>query len=294
MELVADAVAVCWMPCIVSVAGVATWLSVGFAAVAGTTQVPARPAMAGTPDHGDIDPSFSNGLEGRTINVAWLFLVAWLVVAVLVALILPNRKWHYFATCLAPLVLLASYSLGMFWKLRPLGWRGFPVWLVLVWMVAEVYAPMRTHLEKLSSVYYWSTQASGPASANRTAEWIREHTRASDAIFVIGFDPEIYALAGRPSASRYAGTFWAFQSPLGGQAIADEIMRDLNRSRPRVIVAGAADLRKLVAGGDESDPAKPVFQGLEGLLLDYAQVDPALPHIWLRRDSPPDFPAGRG
>jgi hypothetical protein len=86
----------------------------------------------------------------------------------------------------------------------------------------------------------------------RAAAWIAEHTQAASPVFVWGFEPVIYDLAGRPAATRYIYNVpqrvpWALKH----RGI---LLDDLRRQVPEVVVVEHGDVFPLVTG-DKLDSA---------------------------------------
>jgi hypothetical protein len=104
------------------------------------------------------------------------------------------------------------------------------------------------------------------AGANRqVAEWIRRVTREDAAIFIWGFEPEIYDLARRRPASRYIYNVpqrvsWANDSRR-------VLLDDLRRDPPQVVVVERRDVFPHVTGNrDDSAAALRSFHELDALV----------------------------
>lgn len=79
------------------------------------------------------------------------------------------------------------------------------------------------------------------AQRNRlVSEWIEENTPADQAIFVWGYEPTIYVQSGRMPASRYIYNL-PQRSGLGRNRARRELMEDLRKSKPSVIVTLMGD-----------------------------------------------------
>jgi hypothetical protein len=105
--------------------------------------------------------------------------------------------------------------------------------------------PLNDHLHSVADVN---------AGANRqVAEWLREHTPPGSSVYVWGFEPVIYDLAGRAPASRYIYNVpqrvaWAYD------ATRRRLLAELDRTRPAAIVVEHRDVFPFVTG-DRLDSA---------------------------------------
>jgi hypothetical protein len=136
--------------------------------------------------------------------------------------------------------------------------------------LAEVLHPDRRDQirDRLYSLYDYS------AHNNRVvAAWIRAETPASAPIYVWGFTPELYVAAARPAASRYIYDV-PQRAPWSRTAARDELMRDLGRSRPLVIVVEHGDAVPQVTGTFADSATELVgFEALRSLVAsEYRRV----------------------
>jgi hypothetical protein len=105
--------------------------------------------------------------------------------------------------------------------------------------------PLNDHLHSVADVN---------AGANRlVAEWLRARTPEGSSVYIWGFEPAIYDLAGRRPASRYVYNVpqrvaWA------REATRRELMAELERDRPAAIVVERRDVFPHVTG-DRLDSA---------------------------------------
>jgi hypothetical protein len=84
------------------------------------------------------------------------------------------------------------------------------------------------------------------ASNRRVASWIAQNTKPDQAVFIWGFEPIIYDLAGRPSASRYI--YNVPQRVAWGQKHRAQLMADLSNNPPAVFVVERLDTMVHVTG----------------------------------------------
>lgn len=105
--------------------------------------------------------------------------------------------------------------------------------------------PLNDHLHSVADVN---------AGANRqVAEWLRAHTPEGSSVYIWGFEPAVYDLAGRRPASRYIYNVpqrvaWA------RDATRRELMAELERDRPSAVVVERRDVFPFVTG-DRLDSA---------------------------------------
>jgi hypothetical protein len=79
------------------------------------------------------------------------------------------------------------------------------------------------------------------APLRKVAAWVRGHTRDDDRIYVWGFEPLLYDLAGRRPASRFIYNA-PQRAPWSRQPARDELMHELQASPPAVILVEHGDL----------------------------------------------------
>ena len=85
------------------------------------------------------------------------------------------------------------------------------------------------------------------SGANRdVAEWLVEHTKPDDRVYVWGFEPEIYDLARRKPATRYI--YNVPQRATWSRETRDDLMRELAATPPAVIVVERRDVFPSVTG----------------------------------------------
>jgi hypothetical protein len=107
----------------------------------------------------------------------------------------------------------------------------------------------------------------------RAAAWIAEHTRADAPVFVWGFEPVIYDLAGRPASTRYIYDV-PQRVPWAGKH-RRILLDDLRRRAPAIVVIEHADSFRQVTGDTlDSARALPAFPELAGLFSVHYQPGP--------------------
>ncbi|HEU4533547.1 MAG TPA: hypothetical protein VFS00_05490, partial [Polyangiaceae bacterium] len=105
--------------------------------------------------------------------------------------------------------------------------------------------PLDDHLHSVADVN---------AGANRqVAEWLRAHTPEGSSVYIWGFEPAIYDLAGRRPASRYIYNV-PQRVAWGREAARRELLAELERERPAAFVVERNDVFPFVTG-DRLDSA---------------------------------------
>ncbi|MCU0685751.1 MAG: hypothetical protein MUF34_26490 [Polyangiaceae bacterium] len=114
---------------------------------------------------------------------------------------------------------------------------------------------------------YLHSVADVNAGANRkVAEWLREHTPAGSSVYIWGFEPAIYDLAGRRPASRYIYNV-PQRVAWGREGARRELLAELERARPAAFVVERNDVFSFVTG-DRLDSAASLetFDALRAVL----------------------------
>ena len=73
----------------------------------------------------------------------------------------------------------------------------------------------------------------------RIADYVREHTDPDDTIAVLGSEPEIYFYARRHSATGYIYTYALMEQQKYAQQMQQEMMREIERARPKYLISVA-------------------------------------------------------
>ena len=80
------------------------------------------------------------------------------------------------------------------------------------------------------------------------ARWLRDNTEDDETLFIWGFEPIVYDLAARGFASRYIYNVPQRLDWPGAKAARDELMSDLERTRPDVVLVTRGDVFTHVTG----------------------------------------------
>lgn len=113
----------------------------------------------------------------------------------------------------------------------------------------------------------------------KVADWLQEHTDATDAVFVWGFESLVYFLAGRPPASRFIHNLplIAHWSPPEWRA---ELVRDIEDRRPLYILVVRNDAQPWLAGRWDDSASQ---------LAQYPELAAVLKQHYALRESIEDF-----
>jgi hypothetical protein len=213
------------------------------------------------------------------------------VIAIHVAGIAMQGKffpYHYGATL--PLIsLLAGLGFYKLWKRCLFGGMGGPL---AFFSFVAVCVPMRYAVRDLPQFFWERAQirfsyllrippfdsleamdrelsyvADYNLSADRdVALEVRSRTSSNDKVFVWGFEPAVYWLAEREPATRFIYNV-AQRSPWQAGYARQELMRDLSRNTPAMIVVQARDVFPSVTGNAlDSRDSLPAFPELDRLL----------------------------
>ncbi len=213
------------------------------------------------------------------------------VIAIHVAGIAMQGKffpYHYGATL--PLIsLLAGLGFHKLWKRCLFGGMGGPL---AFFSFVAVCVPMRYAVRDLPQFFWERAQirfsyllrippfdsreamdrelsyvADYNLSADRdVALEVRSRTSSNDKVFVWGFEPAVYWLAEREPATRFIYNV-AQRSPWQAGYARQELMRDLARNTPAMIVVQARDVFPSVTGNAlDSRDSLPAFPELDRLL----------------------------
>ena len=153
---------------------------------------------------------------------------------------------------LRPLVAGAAVLLPFFFLLHPMSPYQEPNVFEEygnLWSVGTGQEALRTHYTRDDfGIYGWggfSGQALMEAS-----DYVRQHTAPDDLIFVWSFEPAIYFVSGRDSASRFIYNF-----PLYGRFAWPEFkadfLREMETTRPALIVVGENEAMPWVSGTEQ-------------------------------------------
>lgn len=116
---------------------------------------------------------------------------------------------------------------------------------------AKLYARTQLLLGNRSSAVLDWLHSKGDVSFGANVEmarWLRDNTDDDDTVFIWGFEPMVYDLAGRRFASRYIYNVPQRLEWPGSNAARAELMSDLHRTQPDVVLVTRGDVFTHVTG----------------------------------------------
>jgi hypothetical protein len=106
-----------------------------------------------------------------------------------------------------------------------------------------------------------------PTANRAVAEWLKEHTGKAQSVFIWGFEPMIYDMANRKSASRYIYNAPQRLDWPGQREARAQLMADLRANKPAAIVVASNDIFAVVTGNKrDSEQELMAFSGLKSML----------------------------
>jgi hypothetical protein len=193
--------------------------------------------------------------------VVWL--LAWTLIELVLAMLGPHHRLHYLIPVLPPLLLLGGRAVqllvgehGLLVGLR----RSVATGIALLWMGYMLVQPVRIQLHELGRAV---NNLETPWDMQWMVDEVRSRTMPQDGIFVFSYYPRVYWDSGRFSGIKYMGVEKTWQV---GQPVVDDIVAELRRRRPKLVVISKSDFDKL------DDPGGLDYHGLrEWLLAEYTQ-----------------------
>jgi hypothetical protein len=212
------------------------------------------------------------------------FLMIWLVFALYLAAIGPNRRLLYFAAALCPLVMLATHGVWLLLASEESSARRarFGVIVAVLWFGFMMTPAVAFQVRSAQAAYVHRFASPSPSRFYSIVSAIEKHTEADDAIYIWGYRPEVYWLANRPLAQRYIVSTLVEQRGAGAQPRIDEVIAELKARPPKAIVISEGELRFI----DGEVTKYPVTCGDFGQWLreHYATAeDPTEKSVWIRR-----------
>lgn len=210
---------------------------------------------------------------------------------VLVGVALQGRFFAYhYGAALHLVALLAGWGL---WKLARRDWRyaagplSLAALLLLLANANGLADPIGGGL--LARARSFDTGSARNAPLRRVAAYVAAHTREDERIYVWGFEPLLYELAGRRPASRYIYNA-PQRAPWSRNAARAELMDELRAAPPAAILVESGDHHPGTAGSEvDSASALERFGALREFLAQgytpAARIDRFT--IQLRKDSAP-------
>ncbi len=167
----------------------------------------------------------------------------WLVAAVYLAALGPHKRAPYLAVVLPPLMLLSAHAIHLLLAgAREAGRRvpAFHAFVAVCWVAYMVIWPLQMQVATAARQYYHRFLAPPDVHEQEVLAALRANSDPGEAIFVFGYSPRLYWLADRPPAIRYIGTEKVAQLGRNAQPVLNEIIADLEKAEPKVIVLDSA------------------------------------------------------
>ncbi|HVN38825.1 MAG TPA: hypothetical protein VMW19_11725 [Myxococcota bacterium] len=157
---------------------------------------------------------------------------------------------YHYAGALPLVALLAGWGL---WKLTrigrsyALGTAGIALLILLLANANDRGNPLPGGF--LTRVRTFDDGHARNEAVRRVASWVAAHTREGDRIYVWGFEPLVYDLAGRLPASHYIYNA-AQRAPWSRAKARGELMQELRGAPPAAVLVEHGDLHPGTAGSD--------------------------------------------
>jgi len=223
-----------------------------------------------------------------SLTAPHLLFGGWLALGLCLAQVGPDARMHYYAVALPALVMWGGHGLGTALRLAGTsryGGPAYPAVLILVLAAALALRPLEMQRDTLARAIAEQSDAQTHGAKSELADYLRSRTQPTATLFVCGYDPRLYWLAGRRQAARYIRL-----DNLGGvdalsRSRLDELAALLQASPPDVIVAGPDWLRRTAAGGDDRPRDRRLDYGglADWIGANYKQPDAgSWPSVWRR------------
>lgn len=181
------------------------------------------------------------GLWNQWTRIGTLFLLAMFVFSFLTFSAGFYFREHYFIFILPAVSLfagLAVSALGDLANRRGKLVRFAPILLFCVGLVQPMFGARNIYFEvsadEASRILY-GTNPFGQTA--RVAEYVRDHSEASDTIAVLGSEPEIYFYSKRHSATGYIYTYALMEPQSYARRMQEEMIREIEAVRPKYLVS---------------------------------------------------------
>ncbi|NOT02757.1 MAG: hypothetical protein HOP29_19310 [Phycisphaerales bacterium] len=226
----------------------------------------------------------SNAAAGSRagIPMAIVLVGTWFPIALYTALIGPSKRMTYFAVALAPLVLLATHAVWLLFRaMQRVERPRIGSIIAVLWFVFMMVPAIAFQWRSAQIAFFRRFDDRSTIRGFETAEVIRRHTRADESVYMLGYLPPVYWYADRPLAQRYLVSTLIDQWMERAQPVVDEVIADLKRDPPTVLVIGRDEMKFI-----EQPPADhPVRYGdLPSWIRSHYRVAPdALENeVWIR------------
>lgn len=169
---------------------------------------------------------------------------AWFPIALYTALIGPSRRMTYFAVALAPLILLATHAVCLWFRtLSRIERPRITNIIAVVWLVFMMIPAVVFQWRSAQIAFFRRFDDRAAIRGFETAGVVRRHTQPDESIYMLGYLPPVYWYADRPLAQRYLVSTLIDQWMERAQPHLDEVIADLQRDPPKVLVIGRDEMK---------------------------------------------------
>jgi hypothetical protein len=163
------------------------------------------------------------------------------------------------------------------------------VMLVFIPMIVSRIDTLREPIPERSFDLYSVYGPSPFLAAEEVGEYIRETTKPSERILIIGSEPEILFYSRRRSATRYT-IFYPLTGPFqNSELMIEELFNEIKANHPMKIILVYCPT-SFITGGKSTEQVKKIFSRI-GLILkrsyleeDFVFTDPDGKILWKKRD----------
>ena len=183
----------------------------------------------------------ASGLWNKRSRHGAVFLLSLLAVSLLALSAGFYFREHYFIFVLPAVSLLcglAINTLSDFVPHRSKLIRFTPVLIFCVALCQPTLAERRFYFEVSATEACQIAYGSNPFPESiRVAEYLREHSSATDTIAILGSEPEIYFYSRRHSATGYIYTYALMEAQSYARRMQEEMISEIEIARPRYVVS---------------------------------------------------------
>jgi len=218
-----------------------------------------------------------------------LLLLTWFTVAAFMVFSGPNRAFHYAPPALTPLLLLATYAVGILIQQRadhrhlsPFALR----YVAVAWMCYMAVEPLKFQIHQFNTGLYMHSEQSDGYEDRTVVELIERHTEPGDSIFLWAYLPHVLWATRRRCGARFHSMLNATQLKSAGQYMVDDILQSFQANPPQLVTISlrrARELRDGEVAGHLDYRALAAF-----LCRRYQPLDPNNPDSTLVLAKPPD------
>ena len=183
------------------------------------------------------------GLWDRRMRASTLFLIGFLFVSALAVCPGFYFRTHYFILVLPAVSLLAGAAINKLTEIlegRLILIRLVPLLLFAVALSVPILLDQKIFFEVSPNQACGLIYPDNPfLESVRIGSYVREHTEPGDTIAVLGSEPEIYFYSHRHAATGYIYTYGLMESQKYAQQMQQEMIREIEGTRPKYLVSVA-------------------------------------------------------